>query len=246
MVHVAGKTPAEIRAILAQSLARQIGNPQVDVRIAAYRGKKVQVTGEVVAPTTMSLTDLPLRVQDAIALARGFSPEADLTNVTLTRNGKPHHLDLLAYYENGDASQNWLLQDGDVVNVGDRIRNRVFIMGEVKRQQAKVMVKRRMTLAEAIGDADGVEPVTANVARIYVIRGDYSAPEIFRLDASSADALLLATAFQLRPRDVVYVATYDLTRWNRVISQIAPTVQMLYDAAFTYDVLTYPRTRIVQ
>jgi polysaccharide export outer membrane protein len=246
VLHVAGKTTAEVRALLTQALARQIPNPQVDVRIAAYRGKKVQVTGEVVTPSTMPLTDLPLRVQDAVALARGFTPDADLTNVTLTRDGKAYHLDLLAFYEGGDGSQNWLLRDLDVIHVGDRNRNRVFIMGEVKRQQAKLMVKRRMTLAEAIGDSEGLDPVAANPSRIYVIRGDYSAPEIFRLDASSADALLLATHFPLRPRDVVFVSTYDLTRWNRVISQIAPTVQMLYDAAFTYDVLTYPRTRIIQ
>ena len=249
-VPVAGKTAAQVRALLTERLRSVVMKPQLSVRVTAFRGKRVQITGEVAAPSIMPLTDLPLRVQDAIAFAKGFVPEtlgpggplgADPANVTLARDGKTYRLDLLALYENGDLSQNWLLKDGDVINVGDRNRNRVFIMGEVKQQQAKLMVKRRMTLAEAIGDSGGIDPIAAAVGKIYVVRGDYSAPNIYRLDASSADALLLATRFQLRPKDVVYVATYDLTRWNRIMTQILPTVQVLYEAAVLGDIATRPR-----
>jgi polysaccharide biosynthesis/export protein len=236
IIEVAGKTLRDVRSILASRLAAVIPNPQLDVRIAAFRGKKVQVTGEVVAPTTVPLTDVPMRVQDALAIARGVGPEADLSGVTLLRDGKVHRLDLLAFYEKGVTSQNWLLRDGDVINVPDRNRHRVFVMGEVRRPQAKLMVKRRMTLAEAIGEAEGFEPTAANVEKIYVIRGDFEAPEIYRLDAGSADALLLATQFELKPRDVVYVSTYELTRWNRVINQLVPTVQTLFNAAVTADI----------
>ena len=236
VVQAAGKTVEEVRQILTERLSRVIRDPQLDVRVTGFRGKRVQVTGEVATPSAMPLTDVALRVQDAIAFAKGFTPEADQSNVTLTRGGKAYRLDLLTLYEEGDLSQNWLLEDGDVINVGDRNRNRVFVMGEVKQQQAKLMVKRRMTLAEAIGDSGGVDLSAANLGKVYVIRGDFEAPSIYRLDASSADALLLATQFQLRPRDVVYVATNELTRWNRVMTQILPTIQTLYDAAVTVDV----------
>jgi polysaccharide export outer membrane protein len=238
VIHVAGKTVAEIRRLLTERLEQIVKNPQLDVRVAAFRGRKVHVTGEVLQPTAVPITDVPLRAQDAIAAARGFGPEADPSNVTITRGGKVHRLDLQALYDDGDLSQNWVLRDGDVVHVADRNPNRVFIMGEVRRQQAKVMVKRRMTLAEAIGDSEGLDPSTANVARIYVIRGDFDAPDIFRLDAGSADALLLATHFQLQPRDVVFVATYELSRWNRVMSQILPSIETLYNAAVTIDIAT--------
>jgi polysaccharide export outer membrane protein len=240
VVPVAGKTVAEVRAILTERLKRVIQNPQLDVRVAAYRGKRVQVTGMVLQPTTVSIMDVPLRVQDAIAAAKGFAPEADWSDVTLTRaDGSVQKLDLLALYERGDFSQNWLLKAGDVVNVGDRTRNRVFVIGEVRRQQARVMTNRRMTLAEAIGDADGIDLVTANPAKIYVIRGAFEAPLIYHLDASSPDALLLATAFQLKPRDVVLVSAYELSRWNRVMSQILPTIQGLWQ---TVDLTTHIQT----
>lgn len=232
-IHVGGLTVAQVRDLITRELTRVISNPQVDVRVAAYRGKRVQVTGEVSKPSTVAITDVPLRMQDALAATQGFTPEADFAHVVLSRQGRTYVLDLQRLYEQGDESQNWLLQDGDVVNVPDRSVNKVFVLGEVGVPQSRLMVKGRMTLAEALMDqTGGFLPGQANVAQIFVIRGDYAAPTIFRLDATSADALLLATQFPLEPRDVVFVSTYDLTRWNRVISQILPTVQTLW---YGYD-----------
>ncbi len=242
-VGVAGKTVAEVRQVLTQRIASAIEKPQLDVKVAAYRGKRVQVTGEVVAPSTIPITNVPLRVQDALAQAKGFTPEADFSRVTLSRDGKTYRLDLQSLYEQGDVSQNWLLQDGDVVNVPDRSANKVFIMGEVRAQTSKLMIRGRLSLLEALSDPLGVsggtvpgvfDPTASNVSNIYVIRGTYDAPRIYHLDASSADALLLATQFPLRPRDVVYVSTYELARFSRVMAQILPTISGIWQ---TYDII---------
>ncbi|HYO58397.1 polysaccharide export protein [Archangium sp.] len=230
VIQVAGKTLREVRELLTQRLTHVIERPQLDVRVVGFRGQKVQVTGEVVAPSSLPITDVPLRVQDAISQARGPTPEADLRGVTLTRGGKTFTLDLQALYEQGDISQNWLLQDGDILHVSDRSRNKVFVLGEVRRPSSRVMLKGRMTLAEAIGDSEGFDPVSSNPAKVYVIRGSFDRPTIYKLDARSPDALLLATQFQLQPHDVVFVSAHNLTRWNRIITQIQPTVQMLWQA----------------
>lgn len=247
VMQVAGKTPAEVRKFLSERLNRVIASPQLDVRVVSFRGKRMQVTGEVVQPMTVPITDVPLRVQDALAIARGFTPEADWSNVTLSREGRTYRLNLQAMYERGDLTQNWLLKDGDVINVSDRSRNKVFVIGEVKTPQTRTMVKGRMNLAEALYESGGMDPSVANVSQVYVIRGDYESPSVYRLDAGSPDAMLLASQFQLNPRDVVFVSTYGLAQWNRVISQILPTVQslwMIYD--LTRGISTSIRTGTVQ
>lgn len=227
VVEVARRTVPEIRALLTERLRKYVENPQLDVRVASFRGKRVQVTGDVVKPSTLPITDVPLRVQDAVAAAGGLGPNAWPRGVTLTRGGKTHRLDLQALYDEGDVSQNWLLEDGDVVHVPSREENKVFVLGEVRQPSSKVMARGRMTLAEAIGDSAGLDPVTSN-GEVYVFRGRPEAPRAFRLDASSADALLLAVQFQLEPHDVVYVAPYGLASWNRVVTQVLPTVQGLW------------------
>jgi len=104
----------------------------------------------------------------------------------------------------------------------------VYVLGEVKKQQAKIMTQGRMTLAEALGESAWFDLASSNPAQIYVLRGNYSAPSIFHLDAASPDALLLATRFPLRPLDVIYVSATELTRWNRVMTQLLPSAEGLW------------------
>jgi polysaccharide export outer membrane protein len=230
VVDVAGKTLPEVRSLLAERLRKYVQNPQLDVRVVAFRGKRFQVTGEVVQPSTLAITDVPTRVQDAIAQAKGLTKDAWTRGVTLTRGGKVSRLDLQALYDEGDLSQNWLLQDGDVLHVPSREENKIFVLGEVRSPSSKLMAKGRMSLAEAIGDSEGFDQNTSNPGGIYVIRGRLGQPRVFKLDASSADALLLAVNFQLEPLDVVYVTPYKLASWNRIVTQILPTIQGVWQS----------------
>ena len=232
-IHVSGMTMDQVRTALTDKLAKYIQKAQLDVTVAAFRSQKAHVIGEVQAPGMIPITDVPMTALEAVNLAKGFGPEADPADVTLVRKGVAHHIDLLALYENGDLSQNWLLQDGDVLHVGDRSHAKVFVLGEVKKPATQFMYKNKMTLAEALGGAEGVDQLTSNPGRIYVIRGTFDKPSVFKLDASSPDALLLAVSFQLKPMDVVFVSTSNLTRFDRVMTQLTPTIQALYQAAYT-------------
>lgn len=234
----AGNTVEELRQALTQGLKTYIERPQVDVRVAAHRSQKVYVTGEVGAkPNTatggvtqsgiLPISDVPLTALEAINQAGGPTAEADLHRVILTRQSKNYTLDLQGLYETGVIDRNWVLQDGDLLYVSDRSLNKVFVFGEVKQPAGFLMVKGRMSLAEALGEAKGIDQTTANAAKVYVIRNTDTGPEIYRLDASSADAMLLANHFAMRPRDVVYVAATELTRWNRFIQQVLPTIQTI-------------------
>jgi polysaccharide export outer membrane protein len=232
---VAGKTVIEVQQELTRRLRHAIKDPQVAVRVAAFRGKRIEVTGEVKAPQTVNISDIPLRVSDAVVKAGGFVPESNPASVTLNRGGKVVDLDLMSYYEDGDVKQNWLLQDGDVVHVGHVSRSQVYVFGELKKQGTKPMYRGRLNLAQALGDSEGFDYTTMKPA-VYVFRQKAPGrPEIFRLDVTSADSLLLAAQFALKPKDVIFVASNDLARFNRVVSQIAPFVQLIWQ---TWNIVT--------
>lgn len=225
---VAGKTVIDVQHELTRQLERAIKNPQVAVRVAAFRGKRVEVTGEVKAPQTLPVTDIPMRVSDAVSRAGGFVPESSPSNVTVLREGKAHHLDLMSFYEDGDVTQNWLLVDGDVVHVGHTAESSVYVFGEVKKMGTRPMPRGRLSLAQALGDSEGFDFATMRPA-VYVLRdAGAGKPEIYRLDVHSGDALILAAHFPLKARDVVFVATSDMARFNRGLAQIIPLVNTIW------------------
>lgn len=227
IIKVAGKTTREVRDILASRLAKFIEKVQLDVRMAAYRSKRVHVVGEVAKPGNQEITDIPMTVLEAVNRAGGFTPEADFSRVLLTRKGQTYRVDIQAMYEDGATEQNALLEPGDIVNVSDRSFNKIFVLGEVIKPGSLQMNKRRSTLAEALGDAGYISQDRSNPRWIYVMRSDDDSPELFHLDGRSPDAMLLADRFPLKPRDIVYVDGSDIVRWNRVITNILPTSTML-------------------
>ena len=234
VVQAAGRTVEDIREELTKKLSKYIVKVQLDVRVAAYRSQRVYVVGEVLNPGIFLVKDIPLTVLEAINNAGGVTPEsADLRNITLTRKDKAYSINLLSLYEGGDLSQNVLLQHGDVLNVPDNAFNKVFVLGENTmgrfRGQVRsvVMNKARMTLTEAISESGGVIQDTSDAARIFVFRTGTGKSEIFHLNAKSPDALILAERFPMQPRDIVFVDTAEGIRWNRIIRQLQPTMNLL-------------------
>ena len=172
--------------------------------------------------------------------APGFTPPAlfiassTVKGMSLTRDDKTYSINLLSLYEGGDIKQNVLLKQGDVLNVPDNQFNKVFVIGETMtgrgfgvRPRSVIMNKARMTLTEALAEGAGFDQETADAARVFVFRSALGKSAIYHLDAKSPDALILAERFPLQPRDVVFVDRAEGIRWNQIIAQIAPTVQLL-------------------
>lgn len=232
-VKAAGRTVEEIREELTKKLSRYIEKVQLDVRVADYRSQRVYVVGEVANPGVYLVKDIPLTVLEAINSAGGVTALADLRNITLTRKDKTYSIDLLSLYEGGNINQNVLLEQGDVLNVPDNMLNKVFVLGDTmfgrgfsQRPRSVIMNKGRMTLTEALAEG-GFDQATSDAARVFVFRASLGKSEIFHLDAKSPDALILADRFPLHPRDVVFVDRAEGIRWNQIIAQVAPTVQLL-------------------
>jgi polysaccharide export outer membrane protein len=222
----AGRTVQELRELITNGLQKVIKQPQVDVAVLQYRGQRVIISGQVRSPGTVPITDVPPNITEMLARAGGATADADLASVTVTRGLQTVKLDLQSLFYEGDTRVDLRLRHGDIVNVPERRAAKVFVTGEVITPKAVPMPRGPLTLAEALAEAGGVNPLSANAGQVFVLRGEAGGdarPTVFHLNASAPDALLLADQFALASRDVVYVDTAPVVRWARLINNILPS-----------------------
>jgi len=228
-IKAAGLTIPQFRESLTRQLGKYIKDPQVEVDVAGFRSQKVFVSGEVKMPGIVPISDVPLRITDAIGQAGGSTLEADLYNVVLTRGKVSEQIDLNRVYYGGELSANIILKNGDILSVPDRQVRKIFVLGEVgtasgiNQARSYVMRRGRMSLSEVLSDAGGLNPFSSAASRVFVMRADSNGePIIYQLNASSAESLILAEKFTMQPRDVVFVSPTDITEFGRFIGQLLP------------------------
>lgn len=240
-VKVLGLTAEQVQQKLTQGLSKTIVKPQLDVRVTGFNSKQIQVLGDVRQPAGQAITDTPLSIVDALSRAGGAQQDADLQNVGVTRDGVRHQVDVDSLVSTGNVQQNVILHDGDIVDVPDRSNSRVFVLGEISHPSIVPMNRGKLTLADAIANANSIDNRTSNPHAIYVIRGidpqpgpnhtvktKLATPEVYRLDMTQVDSIMLMTRFELEPRDVVYVQIAQSARFNRLLDLITPSLQTIF------------------
>jgi polysaccharide biosynthesis/export protein len=228
-INVNGKTIAELRTEIFQSLSKVLNNPQIDVRLLESQRHKVYVQGSVAKPGVVSLSDVPVTLLEAINDCGGANAQANISRVELVRDGKSYTINLLAAYAAGKGPGDILLKDGDAIRVPAASESKVYLLGEVRNQQALEFKNGKLSLSEVLAEGGGLLSESAKAENIYVIRAESAdAIDIFHLNARSPLALVFGDKFSLLPGDIVYVDATGLARWNRVAKMLLPTAQLIY------------------
>jgi protein involved in polysaccharide export with SLBB domain len=233
-VSVGGLTADQAAAEITKALSVYYRKPVIDVQVKEYNSKKVSVIGAIAAAVRGGIGTIPLTGRmtliELISRAGGLAPNAGIERVRVTsESGKAYTVNLYRYVQEGDLSQDFIMDAGDAVFVPERAPGedpRVFMLGEVK-VPGPVPYFPNLTLSRLIAAAGGWSD-TALFHEARIIRGDLRNPEIISIDLAR---LVLDGDRRidqlLRPNDLVFVPRLPITNWNVLLAHLRPTLEFI-------------------
>jgi polysaccharide export outer membrane protein len=247
-VPYAGEIPAAARTIpeIQQAVVARLRNraiePQVVISLNQQHASVVSVLGDVNTPGVLSLNSVGERLMALIARAGGPKFQAVESYVTLQRDGKRVRV-LLSRVVN-DPRENIFIRPNDVIFIA-RESPTFTALGALNQNvfgfNSEIPFDvETLTLAQAMGKAGGLNDQQSDPSEIYVYRYEdrpfleklgvdltrftYDRiPTIYRLNLRDPSGMLLAAGFQMRSKDVMYVANAKVVDYYKLLLLINNT-----------------------
>lgn len=241
-IPAAARTLPEIQQAIVARLRNRAIEPQVVVKLTEQHSSVVSVLGDVNTPGVIPLNSVGERLLSMIARAGGPKFEAIESWITLQRDGK--RVKVLLSRVVHDPSENIFIRPNDVIFL-TREAPTFTALGALNQNifgfNSEIAFDvETLTLAQAMGKAGGLNDDRSDPSEVYVYRYEErhflnklgvdttrfvteSIPTIYRLNLRDPGGLLLASGFQMRTKDVMYVANSKVTDYYKLLLLINNT-----------------------
>jgi polysaccharide export outer membrane protein len=247
-VPYAGEIPAAARTIpeIQQAVVARLRNraiePQVVISLNQQHSSVVSVLGDVNTPGVLALNSVGERLLAVIARAGGPKFEAIESYVTLQRDGRRVRVLLSRVVH--DPTENIFIRPNDVIFI-TRESPSFTALGALNQNvfgfNSEIPFDvETLTLAQAMGKAGGLNDNQSDPSELYVYRYEDRhfleklgvdtmrftfdrIPTIYRLNLRDPSGMLLAAGFQMRSKDVMYVANAKVVDYYKLLLLINNT-----------------------
>lgn len=247
-VAIEGLTIEQAEERVFQRLVQNQLDPEFSLEISEFNSKRVSIGGAVRQAKIVPITLNPLYLDEALTAAGGISLPTDATgSIWLYRNGKQYQIPLDTYFKNSSVRR-ILLVNGDSVYIQSEVEFRrqeleerrknfeaklrlgaidqdyVYLTGETKSQNRIALpFEAKVSLADVFYENGGFPTATGDPSHIYVLRfHNRDTLTAYHLDAKNVVNMAMATKFEMRPDDIVFVREQPITVWARALQQAFP------------------------
>ena len=249
-VRAAGRTVAQVRRAVLNSLRGRAVEPDVIVELTTLRSRSATVNGAVRSGAVVPLALGRERVLDVIAAAGGPTQEPYNTYISLSRNG--HTRTALLQTLIRQPRENIFVHPDDSLYLTYEPR-RFTALGAVKQDARYEFGSRDLTLMEALALAGSFEDTRANPRAVFVFRYEHEhvlrhlhekhyvshkllwkvlddhslrdkqgrVPVVYRIDLSDADNFFIAKRMPIRADDTLYVSRKLAVDFGKIVQLLA-------------------------
>lgn len=215
-----GRTAVQVQAAIVSALKNRALEPQAVVALVDQRASSISVLGEVGTPSRFPVSASGERLLDAISRAGGPRNPGYDTWVMLEREGRQAAAPFAAILE--QPANNIFVRPQDTIYVFTQPQT--FVAFGASGQQGQFPFGAwRLSIAEALGKAGGLNDNLADPASVYLYRGERRevaeqlgvdcgrfngplVPIIYNLNLRDPAGYFLATKFEMRNKDVIFTS----------------------------------------
>jgi polysaccharide biosynthesis/export protein len=252
-IRAAGRTPSEVQQSIVDALRNRAIEPQAVVALIDQRTSLISVLGDVNTPNRFPANAAGEHVLDAITRAGGPKSQGYDTWVMLERGGRraAAPFGALVY----EPSNNIWAHPGDTIYLY-REPQTFLAFGAMEPTGGSLLQTGgqgqfnfdawRISLAEAVGKAGGLNQALAEPAAVFLYRGEVRAvaerlgvdcsrfpgpiiPVIYNVNLRNPEGYFLATKFQMRNKDVIYVSNATSVEISKALQYFRLTVATVND-----------------
>ena len=235
---VAGRTVETVRQNIEANLVDKAIQPQVLVSVNGNVSNSAVIVGDIAKPGRYPISLRGTRILDLIAGAGGSKYATYETVVTLKRKNRTATTVLENLFDYPD--NNIFVSPNDNVLLAHAPRT-FTAFGAVGSTKEIKFDSRTITLAEALARAGGLDDRRADAGGIFLFRFEdvdvarrlsdkvdeqavagYKVPVVYRLNFHDPKAFFYARYFELRDKDILYVANHPTAELGKFLRIIQP------------------------
>jgi len=251
-IPAAARTLPEIQQAIVARLRNRAIEPQVVVSLNQQHSSVVSVLGDVNTPGVLALNSVGERLLALIARAGGPKFEAIESYVNLQRDGREVRVLLSRVVH--DPRENIFIRPNDVIFITHEaptftalgaLNQNVFGFNSEINFDVETL-----TLSQAIGKAGGLNDQQSDPGEVFVYRYEDRRllqklgidtkrfsfdriPTIYHINLRDPSGMLLAAGFQMRTKDVMYVANARVVDYYKLLTLINNTANTVSNTATT-------------
>ena len=233
-IRARGRTQVELQQAIVDALKDRAIEPQAIVSVVEQRTSLISVLGDVGRPGRIPAQLTPERIVDTMSRAGGTAGPGPDEWVMLERDGRRalSPFGALIY----EPANNVYIHPNDIVYVY-REPQTYLAFGALGTQQQIPFGAWRITLAEAVAKAGGLRDEAADPASVFLYRGETRdvaeamgidcskfqgpiIPVIYNINFRNPGSYFLATTFEMRNKDVIYVSNSVSVEASKFLSYV--------------------------
>jgi polysaccharide biosynthesis/export protein len=240
-IRARGRTQVEVQQAIVDSLKDRAIEPQVIVSTVDQRTSLITVLGDVARPGRIPAQLTPERILDTISRAGGTAGPGPDEWIMLERDGRRalSPFGALVY----EPANNVFVHPNDIIYVY-REPQTFLAFGAMPNQQQIPFGVWRISLAEAVAKAGGLRDDQADPASVFLYRGETRdvadamgvdvsqfqgpiIPVIYNINFRNPGSYFLATTFEMRNKDVIYVSnsvSVEATKFLTYVRTVNSTI----------------------